>query len=164
MKKLSKKKIVLLICLLLVVGVAGALFVNSHTVFPYITEKNIVYMPKGLAVSAYHEISIDSEDCWVFKPNKKERSVLLEDVQTDSWSKMEAHHIELLARLCPNFGDGKVVNKLYGDNEIYICVYDAWHEENISNYEDVCSVRTTKWIIYAYDADENLYYCFYVTT
>ncbi len=163
MKKLSVKKIILLVFLLVVVFVAGSFFIDSRTVFSYITQKNVVYMPKGLAIAAYHEISIDSYDCWILKPNKQERETLLEEVKTDLWSETEPHHMWLLDRLCSNFGDGKVVNKLLDDHKTYICVYDAWHEENITNYEDVCSVQTTQWIIYAYDVGDNLYYCFYVT-
>ncbi len=148
MKKFSKKKIILLVFLLLVVGVAGLFFINSHTVFPFITQMDVVYMPEKVAIAAYHEISIDSYDCWILKPNKQERETLLEEVKTDLWSKMEPHHSYLLERMCSVFNDGKVIDELLDGNEKYICVYDVWHEKNITNCVDVGSVQTTQWIFY----------------
>lgn len=139
-------------------------YIDNHTVSQWIKDENIVYIPETLACEIHHDhLSIDAVYCWVIEPKEKEMSKILKDIQTDSWSKIEPHHIFLLSKYSGYFRDSGVIEKIFDSNEKYICIYDNWHKENVTNYLDVTEINSTQWLFFVYDTENNLYYCFYVT-
>ncbi len=156
---------VLLFLSIFLVGFLGLRsYIDNHTVSQWIKDENIVYIPKTLARKTHHDyLSIDAVFCWVIEPKGKEKDAVLKDIKTESWSKVEYHHGMLLSKYGGYFRDTNVIENIFDSNEKYICVYDNYHKINITNCDDVTEINSPDWLIFVYDAESNLYYCFWVT-
>ena len=163
-KKHLRKYIVLLICFSYVVVILIGAYISERKISPWIKKENVVYIPDTLASKFYHEFwSIDDIHYWIIKPNDEELENILKDIETDSWSEIENHHGLFLSKYRGYFRDSNVVADIFDSNEKYICIYDSWHKEIVTNYPDVTEINSTQWLFFIYDVENNLYYCFYVT-
>lgn len=172
MRKSLKKSAFMLLALPLIIIIYCAILVgvclffraNTHTIDSSVREQNIVYVPESAAKEVHHDwfSFLDDRECYIVKPNEQEITLLLQDIENGSWRVMNEFHELVLYNVCGIFDDGKVVTEICDGGEKYICMYDSFRDEYVTDYNGTDIYSTVHWEIFVYDTENNLYYYFYI--
>lgn len=153
-----------LIIVVIVSSAFGFVWFKLSKVNPYITDKQIVFVPETLPHKFHYDLvwlffGNDVFEYWVIKPDKDDKAALLEDVQNGNWSSFNEQSNDVL-RSFNYYGNEytkPVINQQLNSQGTYICYYDEVKEEVVKQID--ISILTSHWIIFIYDSVENVYYC-----
>lgn len=167
MKKINRRClcIIILICLSIVVIAFVSSYITDSWIGSWIREEEIVYIPDRLASDNYHMYwAIDDVDYWLVKPDENQRKAILEDIDSNiAWNEFEPRHKELLAKYTEFEQEIELASAINNSNKKYICVYDFFNKQIVTDELDFSKVNTSQWLFFVYDVDANLYHCYYYT-
>ena len=162
-KRTINKKILIILVLVVSICIAFSFVIRFAFggINEYIPELGIVYVPQKPAIRFHYQIlTPDIFEYWVFRLTDKEEKAILDGVEKGDWSEMNSHHINKL-----EYFDGyeKIFGDKYKNHKCYICIYDDKENKVITDSKNIICEDTTKWIIFLYDTESNLYYCVHET-
>ncbi len=167
---MNKRKVIIcavslfLVSIVVLLSALGFIWCKISKVNPYITDKQIVYVPESVPRKFHYDLvgfffGNDGFEYWVIKPNKADKEALLEDVQNGNWSDFNGQYNDILFGLnyYGNEFTKPVISKQLNSEGTYICYYDDVKEEVVNEFDS--SFITSQWIIFIYDSEANIYYC-----
>lgn len=167
---MNKRKVIICVISLFLVGIVfflssfGFVWCKISKVNPYITDKQIVYVPETIPYRFHYDLvgfffGNDGFEYWVIKPNKADKEALLEDVQNGNWSGFNEQYDKILCNFnyYGNEFTKPVISKQLNSEGTYICYYDDVKEEVVNEFDG--SYLTSQWMIFIYDSKANIYYC-----
>lgn len=164
---MNKKKVAISLFLVIVViflSVFGFVWFKLSKVNPYITDKQIVYVPETIPRKFHYDLvwlffGNDVFEYWVIKPDKDDKAALLEDIQNGNWSAFNAQYNDVLCSFnyYGNEYTKPVISEPLSNKGTYICYYDEVEETVVKQIDSLN--LTSHWIVFIYDSVENIYYC-----
>lgn len=156
--ELSKKKkvfIVILITLILLIG-SYRVYLFLSPIDSFIKSEINIYTPSGIPVKHKFELfSIDTNEYWVYKLNSRQIEKVNRNITEEYWEKLDSRHLDRF----PCRYDEVLFKRTDLTNDCYICIYDAFHKEIITDKSEDIAATTSNWVIIIYDKANKYYYC-----
>ena len=154
----NKKLIIIIVVLILIEATAFRCY--SGTLNPYIKELNIVYTPTKPAYKYYHWNWTDIYEYYVFKLSNREEEIIIQEAENCNWSELTPYHINEL----DNYEHyDEFLDYSYRYHKCYVCIYDEYDKEIITDSSNNIARDAYHWIIFLYDTETNKYYCVFQT-
>ena len=116
-----------------------------------------IYTPSGINGRYHIEwLWTDIEEYWVFKLTRSQSDELNKDLSENYWVKLDSSPLQQF-----DWDSYDNVFKKQTDltENCYICVYDVYSKEFITNRTENIIDTTTNWVIVIYDKANEYYYC-----
>ena len=163
MKKTFKLifKISLCFWLVLITILGTKFYLTCSVISQWIVDEDVVYVPRKPAKEFDHEyllsfLAMESHDYWKVKLGEKDVELLQSEINEGNWEKLNDSHMEILAEntYLENYG----VYKEMGNSEnVYVCIYDSRNREIVKD----TSFRSSEILVFIYDMDDSIYYCYF---
>ncbi|MBR0542625.1 MAG: hypothetical protein IJK26_10555 [Clostridia bacterium] len=116
-----------------------------------------IYTPSGINGRYHLEwLWTDIEEYWVFKLTRSQSEELNKDLSENYWVKLDSSP---LSQFGWNSYDNVFKKQTDLTENCYICVYDVYSKEFITDRTENIIDTTTNWVIVIYDKANEYYYC-----
>ena len=116
-----------------------------------------IYTPSGINGRYHLEwVWTDIEEYWIFKLTRSQSDELNKDLSENYWVKLDSSP---LSQFDWNSYDNVFKKQTDLTENYYICVYDVYSKEFITNRTENIIDTTTNWVIVIYDKANEYYYC-----
>ena len=116
-----------------------------------------IYTPSGINGRYHLEwLWTDIEEYWIFKLTRSQSDELNKDLSENYWVKLDS---STLSQFDWDSYDNVFKKQTDLTENCYICVYDVYSKEFITDRTENIIDTTTNWVIVIYDKANEYYYC-----
>ena len=151
-------KFLLKVCLMiLILVVIYKLYILFSPIDCFNNSDVKIYTPSGINGRYHIEwLWTDIEEYWFFKLTRSQSDELNKDLSENYWVKLDSSPLQQF-----DWDSYDIVFKKQTDltENCYICVYDVYSKEFITDRTENIIDTTTNWVIVIYDKANEYYYC-----